>query len=365
VPPGERPAPSHGRGASPARGGGAVAVCTLGSTDLVPVLSEAVGVGIAGCLRTANLGIEQIVRAVLGRPRLRYLVLCGRDSPLFRQGQSLVALVRHGLDPADRRILGAHGHLPYLPNLDPADVEAFRAQITLLDLREVVDPETVLREVAALCPETAFSESERARLRRELPAPSFVELSATGRRRPIALAGEGFFVISVDRPGHRVVVEHYRSDLRPGHRLSGVRAESLLLGLLGAGLASAADHAGYLGVELAKAETALRLGLNYEQDRPLRRVGPGDGMRSMADRSADRFASSEEFGRFLGEGVGAEQALILEKPLAEQLHVDSLRMMELAVMLEQDLGLTLPDDLDLRQCTPAELYRSYLSGAAR
>src|SRR5262249_32922099 len=34
------------------------------------------------------------------------------------------------------------------------------------------------------------------------------------------------------------------------------------------------DHAGYLGAELAKAETALRLGLRYVQDRPLRATPP-------------------------------------------------------------------------------------------
>jgi hypothetical protein len=41
-------------------------------------------------------------------------------------------------------------------------------------------------------------------------------------------------------------------------------------------LISQLSHAGYLGAELAKAESALRLGLGiyYEQDRPLRRSTP-------------------------------------------------------------------------------------------
>jgi hypothetical protein len=274
VPPGEQSALrlGHRPAESPAGSAGAVAVCTLGSTDLVPVLSGVAGVGIAGGLRTANLGIEQIVRAVLGRPWLRHLVLCGRDSPLFQQGQSLVALVRHGLDPADRRIVGARGHLPYLRGTDPADVDAFRAQIALTDLRGVVDPETVRHEVAALAADVTTAPDLG---RPDPPAPAFRDLPAVGRREPIAAAGEGFFVISVDRSRHRVVVEHYHPDLRPGHRVCGVRAESLLLGLLGAGLVRAAGHAGYLGAELAKAETALRLGLEYEQDRPLRPAGSG------------------------------------------------------------------------------------------
>jgi hypothetical protein len=46
----------------------------------------------------------------------------------------------------------------------------------------------------------------------------------------------------------------------------------MLLGLLREGLISQLSHAGYLGIELAKAETALRFGSNvrYEQDRVLR-----------------------------------------------------------------------------------------------
>src|SRR5204863_6030021 len=117
VPPGE-PAVAGSSWAGGSRIRGPVAVCTLGSPDLVAVLARASGVSLAGCLRTANLGIAQIVRAVLGRPWVRHLVVCGRDSPLFQQGQSLVALIRSGVDPADHRIVDARGHLPYLADLD-------------------------------------------------------------------------------------------------------------------------------------------------------------------------------------------------------------------------------------------------------
>ena len=44
----------------------------------------------------------------------------------------------------------------------------------------------------------------------------------------------------------------------------------MLLGLLRERLVSQLSHAGYLGAELAKAEAALRLGLRYEQDQPLK-----------------------------------------------------------------------------------------------
>jgi hypothetical protein len=50
----------------------------------------------------------------------------------------------------------------------------------------------------------------------------------------------------------------------------GHSANSMLLGLLREGLVTQLSHAGYLGEQLAKAETALRLCLRYDQDRPLR-----------------------------------------------------------------------------------------------
>ncbi len=68
------------------------------------------------------------------------------------------------------------------------------------------------------------------------------------------------------------MVKHYYPDHRPGHLIKGHSAESILLAILDKELVSQNSHAGYLGGELAKAETALRLGLLYEQDKPLRPI---------------------------------------------------------------------------------------------
>lgn len=82
---------------------------------------------------------------------------------------------------------------------------------------------------------------------------------------------EGFFVVSVDRCAHRIVARHYQADLTSGEELIGKSAQAVLLGIVRLGLVTEPAHAGYLGVELAKAETALRLGLDYRQDLPLPR----------------------------------------------------------------------------------------------
>lgn len=249
--------------------GGAVAVCTLTLRALARRLGDVPGVALAGPLMTANLGIEEMVRAILARPGIRLLVVCGNDSPLFRQGRSLVALVRHGISPEDHRIVGAPGYLPYLPGLSVADVEAFRQQVELVDWIGRTEPVRLAVELADL-----------ARSRRPAPRPArihrvdggggFTRIQPGGRRTPLAEAGEGFFVIVADRAWQEIVVRHYRPDLRPGHEMRGRRAESMLLGLLRSGLVADPAHAGYLGAELTKAETALRLGLDYEQDKPLR-----------------------------------------------------------------------------------------------
>jgi acyl carrier protein len=316
-----------------------VGVCTLTTRELARELSGAPGVAIAGPLMTANLGIEELVRTVLRHRNIAVLLVCGRDSALFRSGQSLIALVRNGIQGANHRIAGAAGHLPFLPGLRPSDVDAFRSRVRLVDRREVLDAEALRGEIAELARD-AGGAGEITRI--PPAAPEFAELRPGGRRRPIASAGEGFFVISVT--GGEVVLRHYRKDFSAGHEMRGRRAESMVLGVLRAGLVADPAHAAYLGAELAKAETALRLGLEYVQDIPL--------------RGGRREDTMEEFLNYLAGLLDAGITLAPNVPLGEQLAVDSSRMIELAIALEQECGVDLPDDLDLRRATPAELFQS-------
>lgn len=53
----------------------------------------------------------------------------------------------------------------------------------------------------------------------------------------------------------------------------------------------------------------------------------------------------------------ADGAVAPDRPIGEQVHVDSARMLELAIALEQECGIDLPDDVDLRRSTPAQLFR--------
>ncbi|HZY94488.1 MAG TPA: hypothetical protein VFE98_06465 [Candidatus Bathyarchaeia archaeon] len=64
----------------------------------------------------------------------------------------------------------------------------------------------------------------------------------------------------------------------------------MLLGLLREGLVTQLSHAGYLGEELSKAQTALQFKLRYDQDRPLRPREPP--AKSITEGSANKQINS-------------------------------------------------------------------------
>jgi tetrahydromethanopterin S-methyltransferase subunit A len=102
-----------------------VAACTLTSNDLMAPFAELAGVAIAGRLYTVNLGIERLILNVTANPRIRFLILCGKDSPVFRPAEGFRCLCGAGVDSA-RRIIGATGPVPVLDRIEAALIERFR-----------------------------------------------------------------------------------------------------------------------------------------------------------------------------------------------------------------------------------------------
>ncbi|HEY7123580.1 MAG TPA: hypothetical protein VH540_06475 [Ktedonobacterales bacterium] len=101
-----------------------VAVCALTSDELLAPIAGFSGVAIAGEVQTANLGIKHIILNVTANPAIRFLLLCGKKSRLFRQGQSLGALFENGVDEA-RSIIGTEGYEPVLRTVTPQQVATF------------------------------------------------------------------------------------------------------------------------------------------------------------------------------------------------------------------------------------------------
>lgn len=262
---------------------GSVAVCTLTSEHLIAPLARLSGVAITGKVYTANLGITRIVVNITANPAIRYLLICGKDSPLFHPGQSLVALAEGGLD-AQHRIVGAIGYDPVLPTLTPERISQFRRQVEVIDWAGEEDLNIIERGIGGLMARNPgrFAVAE-GQADMEPSEERFVSIRPGGTREPLQYDPKGYFVITLDRDAKQILLRHYLPDHTPAHEMRGHAAGPMVLGLLREGLVTQLSHAGYLGEELAKAEAALRLDLRYDQDRPLRpREIPSEGLEAAA-----------------------------------------------------------------------------------
>lgn len=104
------------------------------------------GAALSGTLQTENLGIEKIVCNIVANPNIRYLVLCGPESPGHKRGDALLKLLENGVDER-KRIIGAQAPTPYLFNLPTAYIVRFRQQVRTINLLNEGDPELLRRAV--------------------------------------------------------------------------------------------------------------------------------------------------------------------------------------------------------------------------
>ncbi len=236
-----------------------VAICTLADTDL-PGELKAAGllekVAIVGPLSTENLGIERVIRNLVANLNISVLILCGRDSRGHRAGQALLSLKDSGVDDS-RRITGALGPRPVLKNVTDEELAAFRQRITIVDEIGTRDVSR-LAEVVEAC--LAQPTGAPPALPTKVHTPKVVEAQRLSNREWVH-DPEGFFLVLLDRDAQVIVCEHYTKDGVLNEVIRGARANDVANTAIKRGLLSRLDHAAYLGRELAKAETALALGV--------------------------------------------------------------------------------------------------------
>jgi len=80
--------------------------------NLVRVAVES-GAALAGTLQTENIGIEKVICNTVSNPNIRYLIVCGPESPGHLVGDAILALPRNGLDDK-KRIIGTEAPTTYL-----------------------------------------------------------------------------------------------------------------------------------------------------------------------------------------------------------------------------------------------------------
>ena len=116
--------------------------------NLVRVAVES-GAALAGTLQTENIGLEKVICNIVSNPNIRYLVVCGPESPGHLVGDAILALSANGVD-ANKRIIGAKAPTPYLFNIPAEFIERFRKQVTVIDLVNEGSPD-VIRQVVWAC----------------------------------------------------------------------------------------------------------------------------------------------------------------------------------------------------------------------
>lgn len=244
---------------------GQIAICTLTSENLFPKETLSEKVAITGTLMTANLGIEKMILNTISNPNIRYLLVCGKDSPIFKAGEAIECLFEYGINQ-EKRIVNASGHFPVLKNLPVEKINHFLKQIQLINLKDEKQNPIILDKIKEIKLHDETFETEKANIEND----TFTKLKTGGKRIPLDYDTKGFFVITADNKKKEITVKHYYTNNKPGFIVQGHSSESILLAILENDLVSQMSHAGYLGAELTKAETAIRLNLKYIQDQSLK-----------------------------------------------------------------------------------------------
>ncbi len=145
---------------------------------------------IKGILKTENIGLEKVIANIVSNPRIRLLVLCGREEFGHFPGEAIHALMAHGVDE-HKRIRNTRSAIPFLCDLPFEAIERFRQQVELVDIMDA----SPAKEIAAYDPIYEFDEEGRGRLvstlrtLAEQPLEPFPEEAVIVRSK--ALTGEG------------------------------------------------------------------------------------------------------------------------------------------------------------------------------
>jgi tetrahydromethanopterin S-methyltransferase subunit A len=245
-----------------------VAVCTLSSLDLMREFGIREEIAILGKTFTENLGIEKMIRNITSNPSIRFLILCGIESP-HRVGQSIISLKQHGVDDKGC-IINSHGKLPLLKNVTHEEIQGFRQQVDIIDLIGEKQIDVVLAMVSKLRERSPGVFTDRSLPARSKETRALKKIRCRYREnRDYQSDPVGFFVIQIDIHAHEILTEHYSNAHELLRVLHGKNAREIYSTIIRNGWVTVLQHAAYLGRELGKAELALKHGWRYEQNKEL------------------------------------------------------------------------------------------------
>ena len=104
------------------------------------------GAALSGTVQTENIGFEKIVCNIVANPNIRFLIIGGPESMGHLTGDSLKALIQHGVDDK-KRIIDTNAPHPFLFNLSMEMIERFRNQLSVIDLQFEGEPDLIRKAV--------------------------------------------------------------------------------------------------------------------------------------------------------------------------------------------------------------------------
>lgn len=131
--------------------GSSISLCTLSSIKLLikisklPIMDNLI---IAGRLYSENKGIDQMISYCVNDPRLKCVILCGKDTKGHYPGDALINLIENGIDD-NKKILGTIASSPFLCSRKD-DIALFKKQVSIIDMRGCFDIEKVSEMVYIL-----------------------------------------------------------------------------------------------------------------------------------------------------------------------------------------------------------------------
>jgi thymidylate synthase len=121
-----------------------VAVVTLASELKIPKNK----VVAFGPLKTENIGIERMIQNVVANPMIRYIIVCGQESPGHESGLALLKLHKNGVDNSNRIVGG--GKMAYVHNLKREVIDHFRDQVEVIDMIGEDNMDKIIRKIDTL-----------------------------------------------------------------------------------------------------------------------------------------------------------------------------------------------------------------------
>lgn len=242
---------------------GWIGVCTLASQKLAEEIAKRkpIGVCITGKTETENIGIEKLIKNSLAISSIKYLVICGQESEGHFSGDSLLALVKNGVDK-NMKINGARGRKCILKNINQEEVETFRNNIEVIDMIGCDDIRSIIKTIEKL-------KFKVDRKKRDTIFKNEIDTIIAVEKDPyvVKLDRLGYFVILPKIETGNIVVEHYGNDNSLLHIIEGDCARNIYWTIIDNNWISELSHGAYLGKELTKAELSLKLKFPYIQDK--------------------------------------------------------------------------------------------------